>query len=312
MQVVSHLDTSNSEGLRLRLYKSVIPGRERRPHWDFFLWGASNFLYIDTFNSLSQFARAEDDERNVNEPGVDQVIENRYLYIYKDPDVDLLPHNQINWIFQSDLERPLLVITLLKADLSPVISRVKDVASKVSLHYDFFKTLGQGTGVVVTRCKTYSQAISCLVELNGLNENTYSIAGVENPFAQQQPRATHSFLFSKLLQTDDIAIAEPQAVAINYMLKEGNTSGNRVHEVVNRIKQLRRKIVDDFHLSETDLKVWTYYEIGRFDIEVRIEGHIVHLLELLVNPDYGLATIESKFYKDNIFESRTTWKTPTL
>jgi hypothetical protein len=94
------------------------------------------------------------------------------------------------------------------------------------------------------------------------------------------------------------------------VLKEGN--GNRVQNVITEIEKLRQQVIHDFVLSEQALNISIYYEIGRFDIEVQIEAQTAYILELFLNPTYGLVNISSQFYKDYVFESRTTWKTETL
>lgn len=98
-------------------------------------------------------------------------------------------------------------------------------------------------------------------------------------------------------------------VSINYLLKEGNTSNNRVENAVFNIFSLRKKAQKVLGIGEDDITIRVYYEIGRFDIEVRIEGNIEHILELLLNPKYGLSNYKSDFYRKYVFESQTTWKT---
>jgi hypothetical protein len=96
--------------------------------------------------------------------------------------------------------------------------------------------------------------------------------------------------------------------SINYLLREGDASGNRVDSAVHDITELKKKAIQNLRINENDLKIQEYYEIGRFDIEVRVEGNIEHILELLLNPKYGLSNYKSAFYKKHVFESRTTWK----
>lgn len=300
MSQVIRIDGNN--GIRITLYKSVMTDRAMPKRRDFLLWGASSFLYIDLFQSLSGVSQFEDRNIDLEELSESPLTENRYIYLYKDQDVDASSGHKPDWIFQHLPDNPLIVITLVKADLKQILSKIEEIADASLFKFDIYKTLGQEIGVIAFRCKSYSPVLNCIVQLNEISKNTYSIAGIEN--RTRARRKSNSPLRVKR------ALEEPHEMcaSVNYLLKEGNASQNRVENAVRKIISLRKKAIQNLGIGERELDIQVYYEIGRFDIEVRIEGHIEYILELLLNSDYGLSNYKSAFYRKHVFESQTTWK----
>jgi hypothetical protein len=293
----------SKNGIRITLYKSVISDRAMPKRKDFLLWGASSFLYIDLFQSLSEISQFEDGNIDLDDLNEFPLTENRYIYLYKDHTANLFPEYELDWIFHHLPDQPLIVITLVKADLKQISSKIEEIANVSLFQFDIYKTLGQEIGVIVFRCNSYSPVMDCIVQLNAISKNTYSIAGIENS-NKTRGKSNH------LIELKGAFGEAPEICAsINYLLKEGNVSRNRVENAVRKIASLKKRAVQDLGISERDLEIQVYYEIGRFDVEVRIEGHIEHVLELLLNPHYGLSNYKSEFYRKHVFESQTTWKT---
>ncbi len=300
------------QGILITLYKSVIPVSEIPKRKDFLLWGASKFLYTEIFDSLSHLAisGSQFDSKDLN---ATPSTENRYLYIYKDNTTNLFPDKKLDWIFGSNPDFPLIVITILKnEDLNFVSIKTSEKASSQTLFFDLFKTTGHGSGVLIFRSKTYDDVLGLLVELNEHNESTYSIAGIQNLLKDTKLRQKLSLpIFSKIRNTKSSPTRSYEAfVSLSYMLRDGTSLSNRVVSTLTRIRLLRDEVVSRFNLPSSELLIIPFYEIGHYDIEITIQGNIIYLLELLLNPLYGLANIESNFYKDCVFETRIAWKTP--
>lgn len=296
-----------NKGIRITLYKSVLGGRITPRRRDFLLWGSSDFLYIDVFNSLSEFSIPSDKDINVDGLDRSPLTENRHLYIYKDQNINFFPNQELDWIFKNHPENPLIILTLIKANVDQAYVKVKEIANTTPFAFDIFKTLGQSTGVIVFRCKSYSSAINCIVQLNVLSESTYSIAGIQIP--EKKLRTKDKILFPILLKNGNPSVESSKSyVSIHYLIKDKYKSQNRVHVVIRNLVVLKQNMLKDLGLDEQDLKFNIYFEVGRFDIEVNIEGEIAYILELLLNSKYGLINMKSKFYQKHVFESHTTWK----
>jgi hypothetical protein len=302
-----HRNKHFSQVVRVTLYKSVIAEAENVKKKDFVLWGPSDYLYVDVFSSLADLALIEDSEINNDNLSVLPLTEDRHLYLYKDKEANLFPKKALSWIFSFQRDYPLITITLLKAgnpkDVSALLAGQSYSGNYI---FDVFKTIGKGSSVLVFRSNTYEPVLHSIVELNQLCENTYSIPGVQN-----DPSLT-IFDSSKSEPSTSRVAEELASVTVEFMLKDNDGSRSRITGVIHSLNRLYQNARVDFDIPADKLRLWSYLVIGRYDIEVRIEGHTTFILMLLLNPKYGLVNFESKFYKKNVFESRTTWKTPWL
>lgn len=306
LKVVSK-DNSILIGWRLKLYRTLIPTLRVPKEWDFLLWGSANFLCIEKFNSLSQFSLIANESITKRDSNDSLTPENRYLYIYKTETVEPGFSEEVAAIFKKNHEFPLLTITLLKSDSVDIKKSLQKASYINNIRYELFQTLGHDTDVLIIRSKTYIHVLDLLVQLNTTCNNTYSISGVEEPFKQQEDNKKDLLYYSVLQPDSQVQIIYDCAV-VKYILKDGNKIGNRVQDVIDKLEKLWDEFLEKHSLSCSDLKKSIYYEIGRFDIELRIEGQVAYILELLINPEYGLANIQSNFYTKHIIESRTTWK----
>ena len=93
-------------------------------------------------------------------------------------------------------------------------------------------------------------------------------------------------------------------------MKDRDKKERQLIDAVKAIISTKTKFLKDFNLLEDAINVAYYYEIGKYDIELKIEGPVAYILELLLNIKYGLANVKSSFYQRFVFDSRTTWKKP--
>ncbi|MBI5932716.1 MAG: hypothetical protein HY867_03325 [Chloroflexi bacterium] len=160
MPQLPRVDYSPKEGIRITLYKSVVPDNAMPRRRDFLVWGASSFLFVDPFQSLTRLSQLE--ILDSDSEGLDNIplTENRYIYLYKDQDTNLFPEKTLDWIFQDFHDAPLLVITLVKADLQQIIAKFNSDNDTRLFYFDVYRTLGQDTGVIVFRSWTYSPVLN--------------------------------------------------------------------------------------------------------------------------------------------------------
>lgn len=275
------------------------------------VWGSLDFLSVDTFSSLATISSLRGKKNIAEISERSHPTKNQSLYIYKDRDTALSTEKDIRWIFEANIDFPLLVITIVKTkDIRKINVKLRDQGETTPFYFDLFKTLGHGTAVIVFRCKTYSHILDSLVQIGDICYNIYSIAAIQCPVDQKVGRiSVESLLFKSLLQDEFIASSAFNVnVSIQYILKDGNQRTNRIWAARNRIESLADEIVLEVPIPIGGLQIEQFFEIGHYDIEVRIQGQIAYALELLLNRRYGLSNVESKFYRDFVLESRTTWK----
>ena len=194
-------------GYVLTFYKAINQKEEIIEDGQFFIWGGLDYLRVDEIQSLSKF-HTTDEAKIIKKLGLSPPIEKRQLYLYKDSDTQLdiedEKERQCDWIFQRNNENPLIVIALVNSEnFKQIKARAKEKNCNNHLLFDIFKTLGHGTAVIVFRSRTYERVLNCLITLNELCQNTYSIAGVQNTFQEENKVISKKdFAFSNLL-TDD-------------------------------------------------------------------------------------------------------------
>jgi len=93
------------------------------------------------------------------------------------------------------------------------------------------------------------------------------------------------------------------------ILQDGKDGTKRVEETAKLIKQFEVDINKNITDKDNHVKIKTYYELGQYDLEVRLNGPTPLILELLTTRVYGLTQFHSEFYKKHVSFSKTIWQT---
>lgn len=301
---------NSSQGIILRFYKSINPS-ENIPHENsFVLWGYMDYLSHHNFSSLRDCGNKKSLLRMSQ--GEQGLIEEQHLYLFKNPSLNnLRPNNKpLNWIFGQNKHNslpPLIVITQVR-NFSPgdYLSWLGKNDPQL-IKTDLFQTLGHSSDVIIFRGYSYQQITNRVISLNEICESSYSIAGFTNckeAFLKHPAEA-----LTKNTGHNQGSSNSNSIVSIKYNLLKTNGT-NPILATHNKITT----IFDQYNASQTragqSVNAKINVILGRFDIELRLEGGQHHILNLLQNPKYGFARIDSAFYYEHIIESRTIWHTP--
>lgn len=273
------------------------------------VWGPYDFLTIDRIDSLSNYQV----HMRTSKKGETVGITKRSMFIYKDDETKATSGHAIDWIFDTvHVDRyPLFVITLITANsCHEVCQFVMDEKRSPEYIYDVFKILSNETGVVIYRGKTYESIIRAIIHLNSICQNTYSISGIQiaNPEilsgsrGKNQPQAL-------VLPNHWGEINNGQVlVSVDCRVRDRNQATGSLSDVVCAIQIAKENFLTDFKLTDHELNVEAYYELGNFDLNLLLRGKMAFVVEFLLNPTYGLVNFQSSFYTKYMIESRTTWK----
>jgi hypothetical protein len=185
-----------------------------------------------------------------------------------------------------------------------VETELHKVVPRAECEFEIYKTLGTESCVIIFRCKSYEKVLRCIVALNGFCKNTYSISGVQSHPSYSSNRTDNGFRFGKAN-----SLPEETLVAIEYLLKNGKSKVNRTTKVAKDIIDSIDRFCTKYPTKSEKLEYELYYQLGHYDMELILRGRLGRVLDIMLNIDYGLTNVNSKFYSENIVESRTTWKT---
>lgn len=277
---------------------------------DFIVWGSLDYLKLSPIKTLSKISK---DTYSGTSPSAKE-LETRNLYIYKKLSIENSSED-IKKIFDFNSEKSLIVISLIKViDFIEFQNQILKYSQLKTLEIDVFETLGVGDRVVVFRGKRYEDIFDPLISLNSFCKNTYSIAGVANVFLKKNRFwERNKILFPNLiLDEPDNRVDDNSYLTVKYILKESTRKSEKLIEVVSEIEAFRRKIVDIYSdsLLTSELNVVSYIEIGQYDIELKVEGHMHIVLQFLLDPEFGIANGRAKFYQEHIQDSKVIWQVP--
>lgn len=305
------IDYTEPKGLLITLYN--VPKREVKTKNGFFVWGSLDFLQYQTIDSIGDlsskvFRVLESDSL---------MIETRNIVLYSRVSERLDPAKAIGWTLNSKGAYPLLVLSIISLDdfsaLQKLLAEYLDVDG---LSVELFRTLGEGDAAIIFRGIHYDYILQCLLRINAISKSTFSVAAVEKnrlPFerrnlGRKQDLDKFSENFAAVTNSD-----YPTDVRVKYILGDTEISsvdqGNRVHTAMEMIDGIYRSFISDRANRVGDLRLSKYFELGQYDIEIRLSGPMDQILDLLMEEKYGLINPKSMFYRSNVFFSKTVWQT---
>jgi len=299
---------SLGHGVVLELSKHIPEHVTQQDKNSFFIWGAFDFLETHAITSLSSYKSSsfEKPQAYNNQP----VADHQSLYLYKEQTTST--HDQsikkIDWIFSDSLsiQYPLLIITLVTTDdIIKMENELQKIAPKAECEFELYKTLGPESCVIVFRCKSYEQILQCIVKINSFSQNTYSISGVQaHPsYYKGKKGANLGFKFTK-----SNGLPEETLATVNYLFRD-STKNNRVLKAVQSLRDtITRFQNNNPGGSKVNLSYELFFELGHYDLTLELRGQLGNILDILLDYDFGLTNVSSKFYDENVIESQTVWK----
>lgn len=285
-------------GKLLSFFRSVDPREKITRKTDCFIWGHLDYMQITDIDSFSEYYHKF--HNGYEGSKYQETVDQRQLFLYKK---QIGNDRAEESIFGVNNKQPLIVISQIK-NFTKYTKRLKNIEK--TLNNSWYKTLSYGIDVVVIRTSNINEAMNYLLELNKCCDFSYSIVGVQ--YFDHEKVEIDDLIYKDIApKKNEMDHLDKTHVQLNYILSKNGRRKPSSRVVIEEIKKIHAKFLVKYGIDKNDLSIETYYQLGKYDIHIGLSGHIVYLLNLLLNPFYGLSLENSEFYKEYIFESKTTW-----
>ena len=285
-----------ADAIILTLFNTATP-ETKKPQY--YVWGSFDYMHLEEIDTISEIASRWFKFKN----SVPTTIESRQIYLHTNPDLRISENTDPWWIFRQNDAMPLITITFVLAQEVDVLDEtLEKLETQKNIEFERYETLGQGQFVIVFRSISYHHVLQAIRELNLKCTSTFSISSVDNFYNNNLEDARYD-KFKKAARDFE------SRVRVKIILVNGDQQPKRVEKAVKQVEANFATFKSKHRINRPEeLDVQYYYEIGQYDLELRIKGYLPNILRMLLDKDLGFTNIASEFYSKYVSHSKTIWQ----